>query len=116
MWDHCNDVRLKTITPAKQRRITALNWLVADEYDQGTEGLQVKDHHWLSKPQATIIQYDYNRKEQWAKSIQLARVAFLTRRNMSPTPRKGNENSLPTGWLYPPAIRFLIVIGDSCGV
>jgi hypothetical protein len=32
MWDHRNNVRLKTITPAKRRRTLALNpLLVADE-------------------------------------------------------------------------------------
>ena len=76
MWDHRNNVRLKTTTPAKQRRILALNLLVQNEYERGTEGLRVKDHHWLLKPEATIIQYDYHRKEQWAESIQLARVRF----------------------------------------
>jgi hypothetical protein len=64
MWDHCTDVRLKTITPAKRRRILPLNLLVVDEYGRGTEGLRVKDRHWLSKSQADILQYDYNRKEQ----------------------------------------------------
>ena len=101
MWDHRNDVRLNTITPAKRRRITALNRLVADEYDRGTEGLRVKDHHWLSKPQATIIQYDYKRKEQWAESIQLARVRFSNQaEHESDTTRRQRE--LLTNWLALP--------------
>jgi hypothetical protein len=76
MWDHRNDVRLKTITPAKKRRILALNLLVANEYERGREGLRTKDQHWLSKPLEHILQYDLNRKEQWAESVQLARVRF----------------------------------------
>jgi hypothetical protein len=77
MWDHRNDVRLNTLTPAKQRRILALDALVRDEYTRGTEGMRVKDRHWLAKPLAHILQYEYNRKEQWAESIQLARIRFL---------------------------------------
>lgn len=76
MWDHRNEVRLNTLTPAKRRRLVALNLLVTDEYQRGTEGLRPKDHHWLSKPQATILHYDFNRNEQWAESIQLARLRF----------------------------------------
>jgi hypothetical protein len=77
MWDHRNEVRLNTLTPAKKRRILALNALVRDEYTRGTEGMRVKDRHWLAKPQALILQYEYNRKEQWAESIQLARIRFI---------------------------------------
>jgi hypothetical protein len=76
MWDHRNEVRLQTLTPAKRRRLIALNRLVLSEYTRGIVGLRARDHHWLSKPQSTILQYDYNRKEQWAESIHLARVRF----------------------------------------
>jgi hypothetical protein len=76
MWDHRNEVRVNTLTPAKRRRLVALNLLVTDEYQRGTEGMRPKDHHWLSKPPATILQYDFHRKEQWAESIQLARLRF----------------------------------------
>jgi hypothetical protein len=76
MWDHRNNVRLNTFTPAKRRQTIALNLLVTNEYERGTEGLQIKDQHWLSKPEAHILNYDYHRKEQWAESIYLARVRF----------------------------------------
>jgi hypothetical protein len=55
MWDHRNKVRLKTITPAEQQYIMALNALVMDGYERGTSGLRVKDQHWLVKPKATNL-------------------------------------------------------------
>jgi hypothetical protein len=45
--------------------MAALDALIDGEYSRGTPGLTVRDQHWL---------YDYERKEQWVESIQLARI------------------------------------------
>jgi hypothetical protein len=98
MWDHRNDVRLNTLTPAKKRRILALDALVRDEYVRGTEGMRVKDRHWLAKPQDLILQYEYNRKEQWAESIQLARIRFLNQAEHEATTNR-RQRDLIDDWL-----------------
>jgi hypothetical protein len=79
IWDHRNAVQLKTTTPAKLRWMAALDALIDDEYSRGTLGLTVRDQHWLSKPKVRIQKYDYERKEQWVESIQLARIRFHNR-------------------------------------
>ena len=79
MWDHRNKVRLNTVTPAKARRILVLDMLIRDEYDRGSAGMISRDQHWLVKPVNNIIAYDFERKEQWVESVQLARVRFLHR-------------------------------------
>jgi hypothetical protein len=67
------------MTPAKLRRTVALDALIHDEYERGATGLSPRDQHWLSKPKAKILTYDYELKEQWAESIQLARIRFHNR-------------------------------------
>jgi hypothetical protein len=79
MWDHRNDVRLNTVTPAKARRLLVLNSLVLDEYARGSTGMITRDQHWFAKPSKTILAYDFERKEQWIESVQLARVRFHNR-------------------------------------
>ena len=79
MWDHQNRVQLKTTTRAKARRINALNRLIMDEYERGSVGMIPRDLHWLAKPRSKIIAYDYERKEQWVESVQLARIRFYNR-------------------------------------
>jgi hypothetical protein len=79
MWDHRNDVRVNTVTPAKARRILVLNQLILDEYERGSMGMIARDQHWLIKPTGTILAYDFERKEQWVESVQLARIRFHNR-------------------------------------
>jgi hypothetical protein len=76
MWDHRNKVRLNTVTPAKARRILVLNALIQDEYERGSTGMTQRDQHWLARPVQKILDYDFERKEQWVESVQLARVRF----------------------------------------
>jgi hypothetical protein len=38
-----------------------------------------RDQHWLVKPIQRILAYDYERKEQWIESVQLARIRFYNR-------------------------------------
>jgi hypothetical protein len=79
MWDHRNKVRLNTVTPAQIRRNEALDALIHDEYLRGTTGMTPRDHHWLSHAKERILEYPYERKEQWGESIQLARIRFGNR-------------------------------------
>lgn len=98
MWDHRNDVRLNTLTPAKARRILVLNSLVLDEYARGSTGMIARDQHWLAKPQATILAYDFERKEQWVESVQLARVRFYNRDDHEAAANRG-QRALLEQWL-----------------
>ena len=69
-----------------------------NEYERGTEGLRVKDQHWLSQPEAKILMYDYHHKEQWAESIQLARVRFDNQEEHKANTNR-RQRELMTAWL-----------------
>ena len=75
-----------------------LDVLVQDEYARGTDGMRVKDRHWLAQPPALILQYNYNRKEQWAESIQLARIWFLNQAEHEAATNR-RQRDLITDWL-----------------
>jgi hypothetical protein len=60
-------------TPAKVRHILTLNDLIHNKYDHwAPKGMIVRDQHWLSKPIAMILAYNFEWKEQWVESVQLA--------------------------------------------
>ena len=79
MWDHRNEVRLGTVSPALQREITTTNNSITAEFETGLTGLGFRDHHWLDKPIATVLKYDHEHKKQWLASIELARARHANR-------------------------------------
>ena len=98
MRDHRNKVCLNTVTPAKARRILVLNALIQDEYERGPTGMTQRDQHWMSRPAQKILDYEFERKEQWVESVQLARVRFHNRaEHEATTSRKQRE--LLDAWL-----------------
>ena len=98
MWDHRNDVRVNTVTPAKARRILVLNQLILDEYERGSMGMIARDQHWLIKPTGTILAYDFERKEQWVESVQLARIRFHNRDDHEAATNR-QQRTLLAAWL-----------------
>jgi hypothetical protein len=47
MWDHQNEVRTTTITPATMRETENLNKQIIEQFEEGEAGLGQKDHHFL---------------------------------------------------------------------
>jgi hypothetical protein len=78
MWDHRNEVRTTTITPAG-RETENLNEQIIEQFEEGAAGLGQKDHHLLAKPLAHVLGYDLDHKSQWLDSIALARIRFVNR-------------------------------------
>jgi hypothetical protein len=58
MWDHRNNVRLNTTSPADRRKIEDLSQTITAEFDHGTVGLVYLDHHWFVKP------FEYNKEHK----------------------------------------------------
>jgi hypothetical protein len=79
MWDHRNEVRTTTITPATMRETKNLNEQIIEQFKEGAAGLGQKDHHLLAKPLAHVLGYDLDHKSQWLESIALARIWFVNR-------------------------------------
>jgi hypothetical protein len=71
MWDHRNEVRTSTITPATMRETKNLNDQIIEQFEEGAASLGQKDHHLLAKPLAHVLGYDLDHKSQWLESIAL---------------------------------------------
>jgi hypothetical protein len=75
MWDHWNEARTTTITPATIRETKNLyEQIIKSQCEEGAAGLGQKDHHLLAKPLAHVLGYDLDHKSQWLESIALARI------------------------------------------
>jgi hypothetical protein len=58
MWDHRNEVRTTTITPATMWETENLNKQIIEQFEEGVVGLGQKDHHFLDKPLGHVLGYD----------------------------------------------------------
>jgi hypothetical protein len=100
MWDHRNDVRLNTVSPADRRRISDLNHKITAEFEHGTDGLGYRDHHWFAKPLAHVLEYDKEHKAQWLESVDLARYRHTNRAELAALSLRQQRESM-AAWLDP---------------
>jgi hypothetical protein len=83
MWEHRNGILHDTVTPAKLRKIIAVNTKIQEEFDMGTIGLLPRDIHWVSQPITTVLRYDLQVKAQWLESVTLARERYTARNELN---------------------------------
>ena len=98
MWDHRNDVRLKTLSPVHRREIEFLNEWNTAEFALGTDSLGYRDHHWLDKPLDHVLEYDRDHKAQWLESIYLARERHTNRREFAASSLRQQRETM-AAWL-----------------
>ena len=98
MWDHRNEVRTTTITPATMRETENLNEQIIEQFEEGAAGLGQKDHHLLAKPLAHVLGYDLDHKSQWLESIALARIWFVNRHEVE-SPSIRHQREFMASWL-----------------
>ena len=101
MWDHRNQVRLGTITPAMRREADIINAQITHQFEEGQVGLGQRDHHWLSKPLAHVLAYDPEHKSQWLESVELARVRFTNRHEFEDSSIR-HQCEFMESWRNPP--------------
>jgi hypothetical protein len=65
MWDHRNEVRTTTITPATMRETEKLNEQIIEQFEGGAARLGQQDYHLLAKPLAHVLGCDLDHKSQW---------------------------------------------------
>jgi hypothetical protein len=54
----------------------ALEQAIEDQFDLGVDGLRVRDQHYITRGQHTVINYSGNDQRLWLDCIKAARVAF----------------------------------------
>jgi hypothetical protein len=84
MWDHRNEVRTTTITPATMWETENLNKQIIEQFEEGAAGLGQKDHYLLAKSLAHVLGYDLDHKSRWLDSIALARIWFVILHEVGP--------------------------------
>jgi hypothetical protein len=63
--------------PANCWAIADLNHQIGAEFDLGTDVIGHRDHLWVVKPVAHILEYDKEHKAQWLMSVDLAQYCFM---------------------------------------
>ncbi len=98
MWDHRNEVRTTTITPATMRETENLNEQITEQFEEGEAGLGKKGPHFLDKPLAHVLGYDLDHKSQWLESIALARIWFVNQHEVE-SPSLRHQREFMASWL-----------------
>ena len=80
MWDHCNGIKHNTLTAAKLCAIKKLDYLIQDQYAQGTIHLLPHNQRWFKLPvQKLLDKYTANKKSQWLAPIYNACLKWTCR-------------------------------------
>jgi hypothetical protein len=73
LWDHRNIILHHKDHPWKQLEHTAANEQIDDKYDQGTLNLD-QGEQWLCRTSQQVKELPMEAKQQWLRSVELARV------------------------------------------
>jgi hypothetical protein len=71
MWQQRNDINHNTMTPRKIQELAGLHLEVNAQFERGTAGLPLSEHHWL-QDQELILSLPMDRLKLWMQSITLA--------------------------------------------
>jgi hypothetical protein len=76
MWQQRNDINHNTMTPRKIQELAGLHLEVNAQFERGTAGLPLSEHHWL-QDQELILSLPMDRLKLWMQSITLARDVIV---------------------------------------
>jgi hypothetical protein len=97
MWEHRNDIKKNTMTPAKLGKIADMDRRIQQQFTLGRNGLLPRNLHWLNT-MAKVLRYDIDVKAQWLTSINLARKDFLLKASSIMQQCELNESFCKIGW------------------
>ena len=98
MWDHRNGILHHKDHPWQRLEHNAVDRDIEDEYEKGLEDLN--DDRWLKRTVQQVKQLPLENKQQWLRSIQLARQPF-DRDSTSEYRSMAAERTSMTNWLTP---------------
>jgi hypothetical protein len=102
LWEHRNGIKHNTVTPAKRRKLDAVNALIRDEFVTGPTQLLPRDRRWFAEsPDSLIQKYSLVEKNQWLASVACARWRCTRRRSILQATQEAQRHAFHL-WLHPP--------------
>jgi hypothetical protein len=98
MCEHRNHILHGDMTPRKLQQLRHLQLQVHEQFNTGTCGLLLEDHHWL-QDRESVLALDLANLQLWYKSVTLARESYDAN-VFSTRQRLANSRAFLSNWLH----------------